>query len=85
MLDIYAQVEKTNGVKDRRFRIEHAQHLSQTAIPRFALQKVIASVQPYHAIDDGRWAIKRIGAERAEGHLRLQVADGRRGDRDLRL
>lgn len=67
VLDVYAEVEKTNGVKDRRFRIEHAQHLSQAAIPRFAKQKVIASVQPYHAIDDGRWAIKRIGAERLKG------------------
>jgi len=67
VLDIYAQVEKTNGAKDRRFRIEHAQHLSAAAIPRFAQQKVIASVQPYHAIDDGRWAIKRIGAERLKG------------------
>ncbi|UAL12606.1 amidohydrolase [Caulobacter segnis] len=67
ILDIYAEVEKTNGVKDRRFRIEHAQHLSQAAIPRFAKQKVIASVQPYHAIDDGRWAVKRIGAERLKG------------------
>jgi predicted amidohydrolase YtcJ len=67
VLDIYRDVEKTNGVKDRRFRIEHAQHLSATAVPRFAQQKVIASVQPYHAIDDGRWAIKRIGAERLKG------------------
>lgn len=67
VLDIYRDVEKTNGVKDRRFRIEHAQHLSAAAIPRFAQQKVIASVQPYHAIDDGRWAIKRIGAERLKG------------------
>lgn len=67
VLDIYAQVAKTNGAKDRRFRIEHAQHLSPGAIARFAQQKVIASVQPYHAIDDGRWAIKRIGAERLKG------------------
>ena len=66
-LDIYEQVEKTNGPRDRRFRIEHAQHLTAAAIPRFARQKVIASVQPFHAIDDGRWAIKRIGAERLKG------------------
>jgi predicted amidohydrolase YtcJ len=66
-LDIYEQVAKTNGPKDRRFRIEHAQHLTAQAIPRFAKQKVIASVQPYHAIDDGRWAIKRIGEERLKG------------------
>lgn len=66
-LDIFAQVAAANGARDRRFRIEHAQHLSQAAIPRFAAQKVIASVQPYHAIDDGRWAIERIGAARLRG------------------
>jgi predicted amidohydrolase YtcJ len=64
VLDIFAAVARTNGARDRRFRIEHAQHLSPAAIPRFAQQNVIASVQPYHAIDDGRWAINRVGAER---------------------
>jgi hypothetical protein len=64
MLDVMAEVEKRNGRRDRRFRVEHAQHLSPRAIARFARQRVIASVQPYHAIDDGRWAIKRIGPER---------------------
>src|SRR3546814_4807533 len=34
------------------------------ALPRFAQQDIIASVQPYHAIDDGRWAVRRIGEER---------------------
>jgi predicted amidohydrolase YtcJ len=67
VLDIFEDVARANGPKDRRFRIEHAQHLRLDAIPRFARQKVIASVQPYHAIDDGRWAIKRIGAERLKG------------------
>lgn len=67
VLDIFEAVAKANGPKDRRFRIEHAQHLGAAAIPRFARQKVIASVQPYHAIDDGRWAVKRIGPERLKG------------------
>ncbi|MBB5686882.1 amidohydrolase [Sphingobium boeckii] len=67
ILDIFAEVASANGPRDRRFRIEHAQHLSQPAIKQFAAQKVIASVQPYHAIDDGRWAIKRIGAARLNG------------------
>jgi predicted amidohydrolase YtcJ len=67
ILDIFAEVVKTNGPRDRRFRVEHAQHLTQSAIPRFGKQHVIASVQPYHAIDDGRWAIQRIGAERLKG------------------
>ena len=66
ILSIYERVEKENGDRDRRFRIEHAQHLRQQDIPRFVLDKVIASMQPYHAIDDGRWAEKRIGPERAK-------------------
>ena len=53
--------------RDRRFRIEHAQHLAPADIPRFGRLHVIASMQPYHAIDDGRWAEKRIGPERAKG------------------
>jgi len=65
-LDIYEQVIDENGPKDRRFRIEHAQHLTAQDIPRFAQLGVIASVQPYHAIDDGRWAERVIGAERAK-------------------
>ncbi len=66
ILSIYEQVEKENGGRDRRFRIEHAQHLRAQDIPRFGRDKVIASMQPYHAIDDGRWAEKRIGKERAK-------------------
>ncbi len=65
ILSIYEQVEREDGDRDRRFRIEHAQHLRSQDIPRFARGKVIASMQPYHAIDDGRWAEKRIGHERA--------------------
>ena len=66
ILSIFEQVEKENGTRDRRFRIEHAQHIRPQDIPRFARDKVIASMQPYHAIDDGRWAEKRIGKERAK-------------------
>ncbi len=64
LLGVFAQAEKTNDRRDRRFRIEHAQHLTRDAIRRFAAQRVIPSMQPYHAIDDGRWAEKRIGPER---------------------
>jgi predicted amidohydrolase YtcJ len=64
ILDLYERVAKTNGARDRRFRIEHAQHLRPSDIPRFARLGVIASMQPYHAIDDGRWAERRIGALR---------------------
>jgi predicted amidohydrolase YtcJ len=66
ILTIFEQVERENGDRDRRFRIEHAQHLRPQDISRFSRDKVIASMQPYHAIDDGRWAEKRIGKERAK-------------------
>ena len=66
ILSMFEQVERENGKRDRRFRIEHAQHLRPQDIPRFARARVIASMQPYHAIDDGRWAEKRIGKERAK-------------------
>ena len=66
-LDIFARVARENGARDRRFRIEHAQHIAPADMPRFGELGVIASMQPYHAIDDGRWADKVIGAERAKG------------------
>ena len=56
VLDIFAKTEQANGVRDRRFRIEHAQHLRLDDIKRFGGQKVVASMQPFHIIDDGRWA-----------------------------
>jgi predicted amidohydrolase YtcJ len=64
ILNFYERAEKENGPRDRRFRIEHAQHLSPQDIPRFAQLHVIASMQPYHMADDGRWAENRIGPER---------------------
>jgi len=67
VLDVFAEAARTNGPRDRRFRIEHAQHCRPATVPRFARQKVIASVQPFHAIDDGRWAVQRIGEERLNG------------------
>jgi len=67
VLDMFDQAAKHNGARDRRFRIEHAQHLRKQEIESFEHQGVIASMQPYHAIDDGRWADKRIGSERAKG------------------
>ena len=67
ILDIFAEVGKRNGQRDRRLRIEHAQHLRPEEIKRFGAERVIASMQPYHAIDDGRWAENRIGPNRAKG------------------
>lgn len=66
LLDAFAEAARTNGARDRRFRIEHAQHLTPASIRRIADEAVIASMQPYHAIDDGRWAEKRIGPTRIQ-------------------
>ena len=65
VLGMFREATERNGVRDRRFRIEHAQHLRREDVTRFGTLGVIASMQPYHAIDDGRWAEKRIGVERA--------------------
>jgi predicted amidohydrolase YtcJ len=65
ILDLYSEIAKAHGAADRRFRIEHAQHMAAKDFDRFAQLHVIASVQPYHAIDDGRFVEARIGHERA--------------------
>jgi predicted amidohydrolase YtcJ len=65
-LDVFERVAERNGSRDRRFRIEHAQHIAPEDVPRFKELGVIASMQPYHAIDDGRWAERLIGARRSE-------------------
>lgn len=67
VLDIFEKVIQANGVRDRRFRIEHSQHLRQQDIPRFGKLKVVASMQPVHLSDDGRWAGKRLGEDRLKG------------------
>ncbi len=64
LLNVFLLAAKENGERDRRFRIEHAQHLTQEAIKRFAPERIIPSMQPYHAIDDGRWAFKRLDEQR---------------------
>lgn len=66
VLDIFQDVQKANGTRDRRWRIEHAQHMAPKDFQRFANLRVIASMQPYHAIDDGQWADRRIGPIRAK-------------------
>jgi predicted amidohydrolase YtcJ len=72
LLDIFAEVAKENGPRDRRFRIEHAQHLRPQDYGRFKELGVIASMQPYHVIDDGRWAEGRIGAKRCASSYALR-------------
>ena len=64
ILAIYDSVTHAHGARDRRFRVEHAQHLRPQEIPLFGQRRVVASMQPYHAIDDGRWVEQRIGPER---------------------
>jgi predicted amidohydrolase YtcJ len=65
ILDLYAGIAAQDGPRDRRWRIEHAQHMAAADFARFAALGVIASVQPYHAIDDGRWVEGRIGHDRS--------------------
>ena len=65
ILDIFGDIEKEHGYHDQRFAIEHAQHMALKDFERFAKLHVIASMQPYHAIDDGRWAEGRLGHDRA--------------------
>ncbi len=66
-LDIFEAVAKTNGPRDRRDRIEHAQVIAPEDLPRFAQLKVIASMQPSHETTDMRWAGSRLGPDRAKG------------------
>jgi len=67
ILTLYEEIVRVNPRWDRRFRIEHAQHLRRSDLPRFRSMDVIVSAQPYHAIDDGVWAEHRIGAARLAG------------------
>jgi predicted amidohydrolase YtcJ len=67
ILDNYEKTLQANGPRDRRFTIEHAQHLRQEDIKRFGSLKVVASMQPFHIIDDGRWAWKRLDEKRLKG------------------
>ena len=67
LLDFYAEAERVHGARDRRFRDEHTQHLRLADIPRFGQLGVIPAMQPYHSIDDGRWAWKRLDTLRLRG------------------
>jgi predicted amidohydrolase YtcJ len=64
LLDIFERTAAANGPRDRRWRIEHAQHLRPGDLARFGRLGVVASVQPYHLIDDGSWAERKIGPAR---------------------
>jgi len=65
ILDRYEIAFKENPeVKDHRFRIEHAQHLQPTDIPRFGKLGVIPAMQAIHLSSDRPWAIDRLGEKR---------------------
>jgi predicted amidohydrolase YtcJ len=64
ILNVYEEAEKLRPSNDHRFRVEHAQHLTADAMSRFAAMQVIPSMQPFHAIDDGKWAAKRLDSAR---------------------
>ena len=66
LLDMFEKAAAQNGLRDRRWRVEHAQHFRPADIARFGRLGLVASVQPYHAIDDGRWAETKIGPERVK-------------------
>lgn len=67
ILGFYEEAISRNGARDRRFRVEHAQHLRQAGIARFGRLGVVPAMQPYHAIDDGRWAANRLDPARLRG------------------
>ena len=67
ILSVYDEASKVNGPRDRRFRVEHAQHVRPETIDQFAKQGVIASMHPYHLYDDGIWAYKRLDTNRLKG------------------
>jgi predicted amidohydrolase YtcJ len=75
ILDLFARVAAANGRRDRRFRVEHAQHLRPQEVKRFAVEGVFASMQPFHAADDGRWADKRLGARAANSYVFRSLLD----------
>jgi len=78
ILNVFEEAEKKTPNKDHRFRVEHAQHLTPMAIQKFADLHVIPSMQPYHAIDDGKWAFKRLDSARLKGTYAFKslLADG---------
>ncbi len=77
VLDIFDSVARVHGPRDRRFRIEHAQHLRPQEVQRMATEGVLASMQPYHVIDDGRWAGKRLGSRVSDSYVFRSLLDAK--------
>jgi predicted amidohydrolase YtcJ len=78
ILDMYESVAAANGDRDRRFRIEHAQHLAPGSANRFGQLHIVASVQPDHLLDDADSVAKKLGSERAvkESYLFQSLLNG---------
>jgi len=68
VLDIFEETFRRNDRNghELRWRIEHAQHLNQSDIPRFGELGVIAAMQGVHCTSDAPWVEPRLGAARAE-------------------
>ena len=64
-LDLHQQIVDRHDARDRRFRVELAQHLHPVDVARFATSGVLASALPYSTLHDGRWINRQLGAERA--------------------
>jgi len=67
VLDAYEAALRTAQVRDHRWRIEHAQVLAPSDVPRFAQLGVIPSMQSTHQISDMAWAQSRLGPDRVRG------------------
>ena len=67
LLDMMNRLNEHNGVKNRRFRLVHAQVIRPDDYKRFKNMSIVAEVQPYHCTDDMRWMEERIGHERSKG------------------
>lgn len=73
LLDLFERIKNNNPLWDRRFRIEHAQHLSEEDVVRFSKIGVLASMQPVHLLDDGNWAHKRLGEKRINTSYKINT------------
>ena len=67
LMDMLERIIADNGPKDRRFRLVHAQVMTDRDIRRGGEMQIVAEVQPFHTSDDMRWMEERIGKERSRG------------------
>ena len=67
LMDMLERIIAKNGERDRRFRLVHAQVMTDRDIRRGGQMNIIAEVQPFHTSDDMRWMEERIGRDRSRG------------------